>query len=375
VSTATFDSNPLPGQRPVDLLYVHEEPGEEAIAGWELDSARSPGLNLVAVKTLKEAIRELRARSFDAALLDLNLPGGAGLVSYKCLHDEAPALPVVAVTGFDDPALLKQMLEHGITEFLPKKHIDGDLLGIVVRLAIERKRLEQQVAERTAGLQAVSQELEAFAYSVSHDLRAPLRAIDGFSEILEQDHAKQLGEAGRDCVMRIRRSAQRMEEMIGDLLSLSRITRGDIVREDVDVSALVSKIAQTLQAGCPGREVKFDIADGIRLRGDAHLLGIMLENLLNNAWKFTAGRPAAQIEFNRVHADGKIVCYVRDNGVGFNPAYAEKLFGAFQRLHHARDFPGHGIGLATVQRIVNKHGGRIWAEAEPDKGATFYFTL
>jgi len=235
--------------------------------------------------------------------------------------------------------------------------------------------LEQRVAERTAELQTTNRELEAFSYSISHDLRAPLRAIDGFSQILEHDYAAQFDEAGQDYIARIRRSAQRMGELIDDLLNLSRIGRIELMRVDVDLSAQANAVADMLRATSPERDAEFVIADGMKARGDARLLRIALENLFGNAWKFTARRSPARIAFGQKEIDGEIAYYIRDNGAGFDMAYVGKLFGAFQRLHDAREFPGSGIGLAIVQRIIARHGGRIWAEAEPEKGAVFTFTL
>jgi len=239
------------------------------------------------------------------------------------------------------------------------------------RLVHAYERIEQNNNE----LKAVNKELEAFSYSVSHDLRAPLRAIDGFSQVLQEDYAEHLDEAGRDCTARIRRSAQNMGALIDDMLDLSRITRIDLNRSYIDLSALAQEIADTHRASAPDRKVEFEIADGIKAHGDSHLLRIALNNLLNNAWKFSAGRSPAHIEFGQKRIDGETAYYVRDNGAGFDMVYAGKLFGAFQRLHDVREYPGTGIGLATVQRVINKHGGRVWAEAEPDKGATFCFTL
>ena len=236
-------------------------------------------------------------------------------------------------------------------------------------------RAYQRIEQNNVELKAVNKELEAFSYSVSHDLRAPLRAIDGFSQVLQEDYTEHLDEAGRDCTARIRRSAQNIGALIDDMLKLSRITRIDLTRTYVDLSAQSREIADTLRASAPDRKAEFDIADDIKAHGDSHLLRIALSNLLSNAWKFTASRSPARIGFGQMRVDGETVYCVHDNGVGFEMTYVGKLFGAFQRLHDAREFPGTGIGLATVQRIINKHGGRVWAEAEPDKGATFYFTL
>jgi len=235
--------------------------------------------------------------------------------------------------------------------------------------------LNQRLARDNTELQALNKELEAFSYSVSHDLRAPLRAIDGFSQALLEDQAERLDESGRDSLMRVRRAAQRMGVLIDDLLKLARITRAELTVDDIDLSALAREIVEDLQAGAPQRQAEFVIASGLSVRGDPRLMRVALENLLSNAWKFTAGREPARIEFGATVADGGPAYFVRDNGVGFDMAYAVKLFGAFQRLHDSHRFPGTGVGLATVQRIIHKHGGRVWAHAESDKGATFYFAL
>jgi light-regulated signal transduction histidine kinase (bacteriophytochrome) len=237
--------------------------------------------------------------------------------------------------------------------------------------------LEQRVVERTAELAAANKELEAFAYSVSHDLRAPLRAIDGFGQVLLEDCWEKLDAQGQDYLRRVRAASQRMAQLIDDMLSLSRVTRHEMLREPVDLSALARNIASHLQAQQAERRVEFVITEDATVEGDRHLLEIMLENLLSNAWKFTSKQPDARIEFGRESAegDGKTIYFVRDNGAGFDMAYADKLFGAFQRLHAQGEFEGTGVGLATVQRITHRHGGRIWAEGEVGKGATFSFTL
>ena len=235
--------------------------------------------------------------------------------------------------------------------------------------------LERKVEERTAQLEAANKELEAFSYSVSHDLRAPLRGIDGFSQALLEDYADRLDGEGQDYLRRIRAATQRMARLIDDLLNLSRITRAGLRREPVDLSAIARSVAEQLARSHPGRKVEFRIAEGVKAEGDPHLLRVALENLLGNAWKFTGKTPAARVEFGVTEADGAPAYFVRDNGAGFDMAYAGKLFGAFQRLHDAREFEGTGIGLATVQRVVRRHGGRVWAEGAPGLGATFYFTL
>jgi len=238
-----------------------------------------------------------------------------------------------------------------------------------------RKEIARQLENRTAELEAINRELEAFSYSVSHDLRAPLRAIDGFSRILLTDHAERLDETGRDRLGRVRRAAQHMGTLIDDLLKLSRVTRTELKRENVDLSTLAEDVVAELRRQAPEREAAFEIAPALHAHGDRGLLRIALDNLLGNAWKFTSGRADARISLYAETRDGEIVYVVADNGAGFDMAYADKLFGVFQRLHDAGEFPGTGIGLATVQRIVHKHGGRIWAESEVGKGARFYFTL
>ena len=235
--------------------------------------------------------------------------------------------------------------------------------------------LEQRVRERTAQLEATNKELESFSYSVSHDLRAPLRSIDGFSQALLEDYGDRLDEEGQDYLRRVRLASQRMAQLIDDLLNLSRLTRAEMRREMVDLSALAREIAAELRRSQRQREATFVIAGGLVAEGDGRLLRIALENLLGNAWKFTAGRPHARIEFGATTDHDRPVYFVRDNGAGFDMAYADKLFGAFQRLHAVTEFEGTGIGVATVQRIIHRHGGRIWAEGAVDQGATFYFTL
>jgi PAS domain S-box-containing protein len=240
------------------------------------------------------------------------------------------------------------------------------------RLDITRRKLAEEVLrEREASLDAANKELEAFSYSVSHDLRAPLRSIDGFSQALIEDYADKLDPSGHNYLQRVRAATQRMGELIDDLLNLSRVTRAPLRRTRVNLSALAESIAESLRHNEPQRAAEFVIAPSLEDHCDANLLRVVLENLLGNAWKFTSKHPAARIEFSR--SDGAY--FVRDDGAGFDSAYKAKLFGAFQRLHHANDFAGTGIGLATVQRIVRRHGGKVWAEGAPEKGATFYFTL
>ena len=227
----------------------------------------------------------------------------------------------------------------------------------------------------TVALEAANSELGAFSYSVSHDLRAPLRSIGGFSQALLEDYTERLDEQGKDYLNRVHQSSRRMGQLIDDLLKLSGVTRTEIRREDVDLSAQAHAIADECRRTQPEREAEFVIADGVVASGDTHLLRAVLENLIGNAWKFTGKHPGARIEFGTTEHESKKTYFVQDNGAGFEMEYSDKLFGAFQRLHTADEFEGTGIGLATVRRIINRHGGEVWAEGQLEKGATFYFTL
>src|SRR2546426_221456 len=251
-------------------------------------------------------------------------------------------------------------------------------------------KLEQRVAERTGELEqrnealrrnaaellAANNELDAFAYSVSHDLRAPLRSIDGFSQVLLEDYGAQLDEAGRDSLQRVRAASQRMATLIDDLLKLARVTRAEMRTEQIDLSGMAREVVAEIERTTTGdRQVEFIIAPGLEAQGDSRLLRVVLDNLLRNGWKYTGKRPQPRVEFTARDENGDRVFVIKDNGAGFDMRYADKLFGVFQRLHSAAEFEGTGVGLATVRRIINRHGGRIWAEGPVDQGASFYFTL
>jgi signal transduction histidine kinase len=242
----------------------------------------------------------------------------------------------------------------------------------VLRLNAE---LEEIVRQRTAELMNAVHELESFSYSVSHDLRAPLRAINGFSQALVADHGADLPPQAQRYLSRITAATTRMEQLIEDLLNLSRVSRGDLTRVPVDVSAIARQIAASLQSAEPARAVEFSIWNGLQAVGDPRLLRTALENLIGNAWKFTSKTAAAKIDVGSMRDGERQVFYVRDNGAGFDMKYADKLFGAFQRLHTVDEFPGTGIGLATVARVVARHGGRVWADGREGEGAAFYFTI
>jgi len=249
------------------------------------------------------------------------------------------------------------------------------LIYASARDVTERREAEGELRRANDAAEIANKELEAFSYSVSHDLRAPLRGIDGFSQALIEDYGGTLDAGARHYLQRVRAATQRMSSLIDDMLTLSRISRTEMRLEAVDLSTLVRSIAQELQGREPERAATFVVPEGLEARGDQRLLRIALENLLANAWKFTRKQPQARIEFGRAAIDGKSPYFVRDNGAGFDMAHAGKFFGPFQRLHSVEEFEGTGIGLATVQRVVRRHGGRVWAEGAVGKGATFYFTL
>ena len=268
-------------------------------------------------------------------------------------------------------------LRHNLQSSSPVRDAEGNIVAMleIVKDITDRKKLEEDLKRKTAELEALNKELESFSYSVSHDLRAPLRSIDGFSQALLEDYAENLDAEGKDYLQRVRTATQRMAEIIDALLELSRVIRSEIRLEQVDLSEMAQKIVTELQERQPERQVDFIITPGLIVNGDSRLLQLVLENLLGNAWKFTGKQSHTKIEFGVTEPEGERVYFVRDNGAGFDKAYADKLFSAFRRLHSPNEFSGIGIGLATVKRIIHRHGGRVWAEGEVGKGATFYFTL
>jgi light-regulated signal transduction histidine kinase (bacteriophytochrome) len=262
-----------------------------------------------------------------------------------------------------------------VTSFMAQQDITKALRTDADKMTAEIAQHARRVAETSRQLKEANAELEAFSYSVSHDLRAPLRAIQGFSQVVLEDYAEHLDAQGQEYLRRVDAAAHRMGALIEDLLRLSRISRSELAEERVDLSALARSVWGEIAKGDPGRNVDVVIPDGLAARGDSRLLRIALENLLGNAWKFTSKVAAPTVRFDGERTEGRTAFYVRDNGAGFDMAYAEKMFAPFQRFHSDKEFAGTGVGLATVQRIVRRHGGRIWAESAPGRGATFFFTL
>lgn len=364
---------------------------------------RGDGYELVLARSGEEALALLAVQPVDCILLDLVMPGIGGEETCRRVKD-VPVMrdiPVIMLTAIEDRSAMIQGLGAGADDYIAKSS-DFEVLRARVLAQMRRKQFEdenrrireqllckeleaaearaaREVAQARASLveelESKNKELEAFSYSVAHDLRAPLRSIDGFSRMLLKDHAASLDGEGHEYLGYIRESAQRMGRLIDDLLSLSRVIRSEFQRQQVDLTAIASSVAARLRRDHPARQVEIAVADDLVAAGDVRLLTIALENLIGNAWKFTSKRADARIEVDVRDEAGSRVYLVRDNGAGFDMTYASKLFGVFQRLHSNSEFEGTGIGLATVQRIVHRHGGRIWAEGEVGSGASFYFTL
>ncbi|HEX3772132.1 MAG TPA: response regulator [Polyangiaceae bacterium] len=363
---------------------------------------RGEGYDVVSARSGEDAIEMLAVQPVDCILLDLRMPGIDGHETCRRIK-AAPIvrdIPLILLTAVEDRTAVLDGFSTGADDFISKSS-EVDVLKARVRAQLRRKQFEDEhrrvreellrsemdaseqraaraLAEERAAhveeLERKNRELEAFSYSVSHDLRAPLRSIDGFSKFLLEDNPDLAG-SSRDHLNRIRASAQRMSELIDDLLELSRVSRIQIVRTAVDLSAIARLVVDDLQRREPERHVEVAIEAGLEARGDGRLLRAVLENLVGNAWKFSSKQPAARIEIGGIRLPEGVVYLVRDNGAGFDAANAHRLFAPFQRLHSQAEFSGTGIGLATVYRIVDRHGGRVWAESTPGKGATFYFTV
>jgi hypothetical protein len=383
------------------------------------------GYSVAVAPNGREALDIARKDQPTLLISDVVMPEMDGYQLCKAIKDD-PALrdiPVILVTTLSDPQDVIRGLECRADNFIIKPYDEHHLLsriqfvqlnremrdqdhasmGVEIHFngqrhfitadrlqilnlllstyeaAIQRNqeltRAKNELRSANAALESANKELESFSYSVSHDLRAPLRAISGFTEIVLSDEAQKLDEEGKEHLLRVQNACWRMGQLIDDLLNLARVSRGEIVRQNVDLGDLAKSILDDLQKANPGRHIKVSVAADLNVNADPKLMQIALENLLSNAWKFTSRQEDATIEIGTKIQEDQQVYYIRDNGAGFDMNYASKLFGAFQRLHSNDDYPGTGIGLATVQRIISRHGGRIWAESAVGKGATFLFTL
>jgi DNA-binding response OmpR family regulator len=375
------------------LTYLHEVAAQ----------LRQEGYDVVPARSGEEALELLAVQPVDCILLDLVMPGLSGQETCRRIKGSAAwrDIPLILHTAHEEQEAMIDGINAGADDYIAKSS-DLEVLRARVRAQLRRKQFEDEnrnireqllqkelevvaanSARKLAETRAVfveelerkNSELEAFSYSVSHDLRAPLRSIDGFSQLLIEDHAGNLDEKGRDYLRRVREAAQRMGELIDDLLLLARISRAEITRDRADLSSIARLVVEELRKKNPERQVALCIEDYVFVEADSRLMRVAFDNLLGNAWKFTAKVPKARIEVGAEKQEGGTVFFVRDNGAGFNMSYAENLFRPFQRLHSESDFPGTGIGLATVHRIIDRHGGRIWARSAVDQGTTFYFTL
>jgi signal transduction histidine kinase len=369
----------------VSILLVDDDPTKR----FALKTILAPlGETVVEASSGADALRQLLRQEFAVVLLDVRMPLMDGFDTAQLIRQRprSELTPIIFVTAIDQAETdMGRGYDLGAVDFVfapvvpailrAKVSVFVELYRAQQELRRYRNQLEQLVEERTTALTAINRELEAFSYSVSHDLRAPLLAFDGLSRALLDDYGDRFDDRAKDYLHRMRRASQRMGSVFDGLQSLFRVTSGEIHRERVDISAISAEIVDEIRAASPKRDVAVTIAPGMTVSADARLVRILLGNLISNAWKFTGKRSGATVEIGGELVEGEDRRFVRDNGVGFDMLYAHKLFGAFQRLHSQSEFPGAGIGLATVRRIVNRHGGRCWAEGAVGEGATFYFVL
>jgi two-component system NtrC family sensor kinase len=375
------------------LTYLHEVAAQ----------LRQEGYDVVPARSGEEALELLLVQPVDCILLDLVMPGLSGQETCRRIKGSAAwrDIPLIMHTALEEQGAMIEGINAGADDYIAKSS-DPEVLRARVRAQLRRKQFEDEnrnireqllqkelevVAANSARglaearevfveeLERKNSELEAFSYSVSHDLRAPLRSIDGFSQLLLDDFAGALDAKAQDYLRRVRDSAQRIGELIDDLLLLSRVSRADLSRDRIDLSSIARAVVEELKNKEPDRKITLGIEDQLFVEADSGLMRVAFENLLGNAWKFTARVPEARIDVGSEQHEGVTAFFVRDNGAGFDMKYAESLFRPFQRLHVESDFAGTGIGLATVHRIVDRHGGRIWANGAVDQGATFYFTI
>ncbi len=344
--------------------------------------------NVIEASSGADALRQLLRNEFAVVLLDVRMPIMDGFETAQLIRQRprSELTPLIFVTALDEAETdMGRGYNLGAVDFVfapvvpaimrAKVTVFVELYRAQQELRRYRTQLETLVEERTIALTAINRELEAFSYSVSHDLRAPLVSFDGLSQALLEKYGHQLDDKAKDHLKRMRDASERMTSVFDGLQMLFRLTSGEIRREEVDISAMAASVVDEMRDAYPDSKVEVEIAPGITASGDRRLVRILLTNLINNAWKFSTLRSAPKIAIGREMIDGEARIFVRDNGVGFDMIDSHRLFGAFQRLHSQSEFPGAGIGLATARRIVNRHGGRIWAEGAVGEGATFYLVL
>jgi two-component system sensor histidine kinase/response regulator len=385
----------FPAEDRVNILLVDDQPANLLALEAMLQGL---GQNLIKAASGREALKWLLTHDFAVILLDVKMPDMDGFETATLIRqrDKSRHTPILFLTANDATqtqavrgyavGAVDYLVKPVVPEFVRSKVAvfvelakKTELLRRQTQLLLESEQGALELAETRAelvrDLEHKNRELESFSYAVSHDLRAPLRRIDSFSRAVLESQGERLDEAGRRYLERVREASQHMSQLIDDVLYLSRVTRAELRDQEVNLSALATLIVTRLQESEPGRGVETKIRPGVVVSGDGQLLRIVLENLLENAWKFTGKQPEPKIEFGVTQASGEPTYFVRDNGAGFDMTYVDRLFGPFQRLHPQGEFPGSGIGLATVQRIVHRHGGRVWAEGLVGQGATFQFTL
>jgi two-component system sensor histidine kinase/response regulator len=368
----------------VGILVVDDD----ATKRFALKTVLAPlGENVVEASSGADALRQLLRQEFAVILLDVRMPVMDGFETAQLIRQRprSELTPIIFVTALDQAETdLGRGYDLGAVDFVfapvvpailrAKVAVFVELYRAQQELRRYRSRLEMLVEERTTALTSINRELEAFSYSVSHDLLAPLLAFDGLSKSMLEQYGDRLDKRAKDNLKRMRGVSQRMTSVFEGLQTLFRLTSGEVHRERLDVTALAKEVVKEIK-GAKDRDVRVEVAQAMTASGDRRLVRILLSNLLSNAMKFTSVKPSARIEIGTELVDGESRIYVRDNGVGFDMIYAHRLFGAFQRLHSQSEFPGAGIGLATARRIVNRHGGRIWAEGAAGEGATFYFVI
>jgi two-component system, sensor histidine kinase and response regulator len=375
----------VPAKTKVNLLVVDDD----ATKRFALRTILAPlDENVVEAASGADALRQLLRNEFAVVLLDVRMPLMDGFETAQLIRQRprSELTPLIFVTALDQAETdMGRGYNLGAVDFVFAPVVPA-ILRAKVTVFIElyraqqelrryRNQLETLVEERTIALTAINRELEAFSYSVSHDLRGPLVSFDDVSEKLLEKYGKHLDAGATEYIAKMRDASQRMTSVFDGLQMLFRLTSGEIRREDLDISAMAQLVADELRSENPRRKVEVEIVPGIMASGDQRLVRILLGNLMNNAWKFTSRTRSPKITVGREVVDAESRVFVRDNGAGFDMIEAHRLFGAFQRLHSQSDFPGAGIGLATARRIVNRHGGRIWAEGAVGEGATFYFVL